>query len=267
MGPLTVSPGFWRAVLFVSCLFYKGYAEAFLLAPQSSVSGMNAQVSASCKSQHLHVAASSLRQSRSAMNHHGFGVSMGAMEVYVEPILDKRYVRFLSELSCESFYGQQSPLSVLNPIANLQRGLVLREIERDIETRISRYMEQPRCGRLLVAVDVQGLLVGFVDVSRTLYSKEDKDFKLALGPGLSLMDPADQFERRLYIANLAVSQKCRRRGVARQLMKAAHEVALELGKEEESVWLEVRPLCPGVGNVDPIKRHDARLMLFPGEQE
>ncbi|EKX44448.1 hypothetical protein GUITHDRAFT_139700 [Guillardia theta CCMP2712] len=164
---------------------------------------------------------------------------MEAMEVYVEPIMDKRYVRFLSQLSCESFYGQQSALSILNPVANLQRGLVLREIERDIENRISRYIEQPRCGRLLVAIDVEGMLVGFVDVSRTLYSKEENDFKLSMGPGLSLLDPADQFERRLYIANLAVSQKCRRKGVARQLMKAAHDVALELGKEEESVWLEV----------------------------
>ena len=135
----------------------------------------------------------------------GLPASAATMAVDVSPLTDVRYVRMLSELCCESFYGVQSSLEKLNPFGQVQRGLVLQEIELDLKMRMDRYRRAASaaggaCGSILVAVDEQGELAGFVDVSLTLYDSSTGEFLLSQGPGLGV--PSDQHIRRRYIANL-----------------------------------------------------------------
>lgn len=124
--------------------------------------------------------------------------------VDVSPLKDARYVRMLSNLCCEAFYGVQKPWEKLNPFGQLQRGLVLQEIELDLQMRMDRYRraaERP-CGEILVAVD-DGTLAGFVDVSLTLYDTASDEFFVSQGPGHGV--PSDEYIRRRYIANLGRS--------------------------------------------------------------
>jgi len=134
-----------------------------------------------------------------------FTAAATTMAVDVSPLTDVRYVRMLSQLCCESFYGVQSTWEKLNPFGQVQRGLVLQEIELDLKMRMDRYRRAASnagsaCGSILVAVDEQGELAGFVDVSLTLFDTSKGEFLLSQGPGLGV--PSDQYVRRRYIANL-----------------------------------------------------------------
>ena len=135
------------------------------------------------------------------------------MAVEVSPLTDVRYVKMLSELCCEAFYGVQGPWEKLNPIGQVQRGLVVQEIELDLKMRMDRYRRATSatgrsCGAILVAVD-DGALAGFVDVSLTLYDVSSGNFFVSQGPGHSV--PSDSHVRRPYIANLGEFRMfCRR---------------------------------------------------------
>ena len=167
---------------------------------------------------------------------------MAVLPVEISALHDKRYVRMLSTLLCQSFYGIPEPWEALNLAKTVQRGLVFQEIERDLTSRIDLYKKAGQspdssCGALLVAVDADGNLAGFVDISLTLYDLEAQTFQVASGPGRSV--PSSTFERRCYISNLAVAPAFRRRGVADQLMTAAHKVAADLPHVPSHIWLEV----------------------------
>ena len=169
---------------------------------------------------------------------------MAVLPVEVSALHDKRYVRMLSTLLCQSFYGIPEPWEVLNVAKTVQRGLVFQEIEQDLASRIDLYTKAGQspdssCGALLAAVDADGNLAGFVDISLTLYDTEAQTFQVASGPGRSV--PSSTFERRCYISNLAVAPAFRRRGVADQLMTAAHKVAADLPRAAATshIWLEV----------------------------
>ena len=58
--------------------------------------------------------------------------SSDMLAVEIESLSDPQYLRMLSKLCCDSFYGEQTPLEALNLYANLQRALVLQEIEQDL---------------------------------------------------------------------------------------------------------------------------------------
>ena len=58
------------------------------------------------------------------------------LAVEIESLSDPQYLRMLSKLCCDSFYGEQTPLEALNLYANLQRALVLQEIEQDLVPRV-----------------------------------------------------------------------------------------------------------------------------------
>ena len=167
---------------------------------------------------------------------------MDLLAVDVSPLHDRMYLRMLSTLCCESFYGVQAPLDMLNPFAQMQRGLVFQEIEHDLGMRMDRYIHAGTspdrcCGVLLAAVDGEGNLVGFVDLSLALYNNEAQEFLVAKGPGLSI--PGPDFERRPYIANLAVDPKFRRRGVGHKIMTEAHKWAAVIKGSASEIWLEV----------------------------
>ena len=167
---------------------------------------------------------------------------MDLLAVDVKPLHDRMYMRMLSTLCCESFYGVQAPLDMLNPFALMQRGLVFQEIEHDLGMRMDRYIEAGTspdrcCGVLLAAVDGEGNLVGFVDLSLALYNKEAQEFLVAKGPGLSI--PGPDFERLPYISNLAVHPKFRRRGVGHKIMTEAHKWAAVIKGPASEIWLEV----------------------------
>ena len=144
------------------------------------------------------------------------------MAVEVSPLTDVRYVKMLAELCCEAFYGVQGPWEKLNPIGQVQRGLVVQEIELDLRMRMDRYRRAASatgrsCGAILVAVD-DGALAGFVDVSLTLYDTSSTDFLVSQGPGHSV--PSDSHVRRPYIANLGESHS---RMFCQRWDRTAHE--------------------------------------------
>ena len=62
--------------------------------------------------------------------------SSDMLAVEIESLSDPQYLRMLSKLCCDSFYGEQTPLEALNLYANLQRALVLQEIEQDLVPRV-----------------------------------------------------------------------------------------------------------------------------------
>ena len=153
------------------------------------------------------------------------------LAVDVSPLYDLQYVRLLATLCCESFYGEQKPWEKLNLYAQLQRGLVFQEIEQDLTMRMERYRKASgsptrMCGALLTAVDEEGNLAGFVDLSSTLYNTQTNEFFVSKGPGLSV--PGEEFERRPYIANLAVAPKFRRYACAHLLSSCAVPEAITL---------------------------------------
>ena len=170
-------------------------------------------------------------------------IRMAVLPVEVSTLHDTRYVRMLSTLLCQSFYGVPEPWDVLNPAKQVQRGLVFQEIVQDLTKRIELYSRAGQspdrsCGALLAAVDAEGNLAGFVDISLTLYDMEARAFQVASGPGRSVPSGGN-FERRCYVSNLAVAPAFRRRGVADQLMVAAHELAAALPHAPSDIWLEV----------------------------
>jgi len=115
----------------------------------------------------------------------------------------------------------------VNIFASLQRALLFEEIVSDLSKRLVRYESMSKtsamgCGRVLTAVDQEGTLLGFLDLSLTLYDTVSNEFLVSEGPGLTLPHPG--MERRAYIANLAVCKEARRQGVAEKLL---HKVLLQ----------------------------------------
>jgi len=131
----------------------------------------------------------------------------------------------------------------VNVFASLQRALLFEEIVGDLSRRLVRYQSMGQggaalgCGRVLTAVNaVTGEVVGFLDLSLTLYDTAKQEFLVSEGPGLAT--PSPSMERRAYVANLAVSRGARRRGVAEALLQEAEEVARQWA-DCDTLWLEV----------------------------
>lgn len=163
------------------------------------------------------------------------------MSIEIAPLVDPVYARTLAIICCRSFYGEHKPMDSVNIFASLQRALLFEEIVGDLSRRLVRYQSMSRtsdlgCGRVLTAVDDEGTLVGFLDLSLTLYDTVGNEFLVSEGPGLTLPRPG--MERRAYIANVAVSTEARRKGVAEKLMRQAEALALKWVDCDE-LWLEV----------------------------
>jgi hypothetical protein len=77
------------------------------------------------------------------------------------------------------------------------------QVEDDLRVRIRRYRNDHTSGSCLIAEDDStGQIVGFLDISLTLFDKTRSKFVVSLGPGTSLAGP--DTERRPYCERVCV---------------------------------------------------------------
>ena len=142
----------------------------------------------------------------------------------------------LSRFMMEAMYGPCRPLTA----AWAQRGVLDSTAASDLFARLRYYEEGTARGEMLMA-EADGEIVGFADVSASLWLPMDRTFRLPAEVEGSRADGQLKagVELRPYVSNLIVDASRRRSGVGRLLMEACEEAAAGWECAGAGMWLEV----------------------------